>query len=160
MSKVLVFICNVDNILEEMQSICIMEVYPINIIFFKYCWDRAKWVEQWEGGRVIHIEELYNPSIFATWLCKPLIFYDFRIHSLKYLKSTTLGCKAIGIKNQSLWQRLNSFCLAWKWRHSGRKHLLWNLSFFVAWRVRMVSISVGLLRNFNILIDQHFLSHF
>ena len=39
-----------------------------------------------------------------------------RIYSLKYQRSATLGCKDIGIKNQSLWQILNSF--TWTWLNS------------------------------------------
>ena len=47
--------------------------------------------------------EFSNSCICATWLCKLLIcqtqiIWSIRIHSLKYLKSTTLGCKDIGIR--------------------------------------------------------------
>ena len=46
--------------------------------------------------------EFSNHNIFATLWCKPLIFqtqvfWSSRMHSLKYLRSTTLGCKDIGI---------------------------------------------------------------
>ena len=36
-----------------------------------------------------------------------------RIHSLKYVRSTTLGSKYIGIRNVTLWQQLNSFRLSY-----------------------------------------------
>ena len=45
-----------------------------------------------------------NPYFLETWWCKPN-----RIHSLKYQKSTTLGCRDIGIIILSLWQNLISF---------------------------------------------------
>ena len=35
--------------------------------------------------------------------------YLFSIRSLKYLKSTTLGCKDTGIRKSEFEQRLNSF---------------------------------------------------
>ena len=31
----------------------------------------------------------------------------YRVYSSKYLRSTTLVCKEIGIRNQRLWQRLH-----------------------------------------------------
>ena len=44
-----------------------------------------------------------NPYIFATWLYKPLIFqthiiWSNSIHSLKFQRSTTLGCSDIEIR--------------------------------------------------------------
>ena len=47
-------------------------------------------------------------------MCKPVkfisyFFFSNRIHRLKYCRSTTLGCKNIGIKIQSLSQSLNFF---------------------------------------------------
>ena len=50
----------------------------------------------------------YNPNIFANRWCKPLIFQTEIIlpdktHCLKYLRSTTLGCKDIATKSLSLW---------------------------------------------------------
>ena len=50
-----------------------------------------------------HKLELSNPYIFATGWRKPLIFQTYmfwanRNHSLKYLRSTTLDCKNIGIR--------------------------------------------------------------
>jgi len=43
-----------------------------------------------------------NPFIYWTWCCRLLIFqtkiiWCNKIHSLKYLRSTTLGCRDIGI---------------------------------------------------------------
>ena len=60
-----------------------------------------------------HLLWFSNIYIFATWWCKPLIFqtkfiWSNRIHGLDHLRSTTLGWKDIGLKNQSLWQILNS----------------------------------------------------
>ena len=48
--------------------------------------------------------------IFAAWWCKPLIFQNWiiksnKIHSLKYLRAMTLGCKDMGIRKF----KLNSF---------------------------------------------------
>ena len=54
------------------------------------------------------------PYICVTWWCKPLIFqtiWSNRVRSLKYGKSTNLGCKDIWIKNQSLWQELSYFLI-------------------------------------------------
>ena len=44
-----------------------------------------------------------RPYIFATWWRKPLIFqtstiWSNRIHSVKYVRSTTLGCKDTRIR--------------------------------------------------------------
>ena len=44
-----------------------------------------------------------DPNFFATWWCKPMIFQtqiilSISINSLKYLRSTTLGYKDIGIR--------------------------------------------------------------
>ena len=44
-----------------------------------------------------------NPYICGTWCCRLLIFqtkiiWCNKIHSMKYLRSTSLGCKDIGIK--------------------------------------------------------------
>ena len=55
-----------------------------------------------------------NHIIFETQCRKPLIFqtyiiWSYKSHSLKYQRFTTLESKDIGIRNQSLWQRLNSF---------------------------------------------------
>ena len=62
-----------------------------------------------------HKIQFSNPYIFTTWFCKPLIFktkniWSNRIQSLKFKRSTTSGCRAIGIvksksvaKTQFLW---------------------------------------------------------
>ena len=49
-----------------------------------------------------HKLKFSNPFIIATGLCRPLIFQNWtissnRIHSLKYIRSTTSSCKDIGI---------------------------------------------------------------
>ena len=59
-----------------------------------------------------HKLKFSNPYIFAILKCISLIFQtqiisSNIIHSLKYLRSVSLGCK--DIENQSLWQKLNSF---------------------------------------------------
>ena len=45
---------------------------------------------------------IFNPDILSIWWCKPFIFQTIilsnRIHSLKYLRSTTLCCKDIRIR--------------------------------------------------------------
>ena len=58
--------------------------------------------------------KFFNPYIFATGWCKPLIFQTLMFLSnrnlpLKYLRSISLGCKDIGIRKQSSCQSLNSF---------------------------------------------------
>jgi len=62
-----------------------------------------------------HKLKFSNPYIYGTWCCRLLIFQTKiilcnRIHSLKYLRSTTLGCRDIRIrksefvsKTQFLW---------------------------------------------------------
>ena len=47
-----------------------------------------------------HKLKFFNPYIFKTWWCKPLIFltltiWSTRIHSLKYQRSTSSDCKDI-----------------------------------------------------------------
>ena len=49
------------------------------------------------------IESDFLIHIFYTWWCKPLIFHTCilssnRIHSLKYIRTTALGCKDIEIR--------------------------------------------------------------
>ena len=61
-----------------------------------------------------HKLKFSNPYIYGTWCCRLLIFqtkiiWCNRIHSLKFLRSTTLGCKDIRKRNLSLWQRINYF---------------------------------------------------
>ena len=50
-----------------------------------------------------HKLKFSHPYIFATWWCKPLIFqtsiiWSTKIQTLKFLRSTTLGCRDIGIR--------------------------------------------------------------
>ena len=50
-----------------------------------------------------HKLKFSNPYIFETWWCKPLVFqtkiiWASRLHSFKYLRSTTFGCKDIMIR--------------------------------------------------------------
>jgi len=50
-----------------------------------------------------HKLKFSNPYIYGTWCCRLLIFqtkiiWCNRIHSLKYLRSTTLCCRDIGIR--------------------------------------------------------------
>ena len=52
----------------------------------------------------LKMTNFFNPCNFSTWWCKPLIFqfnifWSHRIHSLKKLRSTTLGCKDRGNRN-------------------------------------------------------------
>ena len=52
-----------------------------------------------------------NPYIFETWWCKHLIFqtiWSNRIQSISKVDYTA-SCNIIGIKNQSMWQKFNSF---------------------------------------------------
>ena len=64
--------------------------------------------------RFWHKIKMSNPQIFQIWWFKCWIFQTYniwsnRIHSLKYQRFTTLGKKDMGLKNQSLRQKLNSF---------------------------------------------------
>ena len=67
---------------------------------------RGKWVTFYTGKpkelSFCHKLEFSNPYIFATGWRKPLILQTYMIwsnrnHSLKYLRSMSLGCKDIGI---------------------------------------------------------------
>ena len=57
-----------------------------------------------------------NPNIFRTRYCKPLIFqtqiiWFNRIHSLKYLRSTTLGSKDIVIRKSGFVAKTQVLCI-------------------------------------------------
>ena len=59
-----------------------------------------------EGIEFYHKLKFPSPYIYGTWCCRLLIFqtkiiWCKRIHSLKYLRSTTLGCRDIGIYRKS-----------------------------------------------------------
>ena len=93
---------------------------------------------------------IYNPYIFKSQCRTSLIFQTFiiwssRIHSLKYLRSTTLESKDIGFRKQILWQRLNSlgnnpFCLIRKRNH---------LEFKIFWKALLL-ISITLFTFFDL----------
>ena len=73
--------------------------------------------------------KLWN-YIFGAQCRKSLIFQTYiiwsnRIHSLKYLRSTTLKSKDIGLEKQSLSQRLNSFCIEVLSKNSRYKSVRW-----------------------------------
>ena len=85
---------------------------------FDSSYDSVQWT--WNTGKELsfcHKLEISNPYIFATGWRKPLIFQTYMIwsnrnHSLKYLRSMSLGWKDIGIrksklvaKTQFVWQR-------------------------------------------------------
>ena len=59
---------------------------------FKYM-DLLKGIE-----RVLNKLRFSNPYIFATCWCKPWTICFNRVHSIKYLRSTTKGYKDIGIR--------------------------------------------------------------
>ena len=68
----------------------------------------------WKELSLCHKSQFSNTYIFTTKWCKPLIFQTYtvwynRSHSLKYLRSISLGCWDIGFKIQILWEKLNSF---------------------------------------------------
>ena len=46
-----------------------------------------------------HKLKFSNCYIFVNRRCKPLIFQTKTIHSLKYQRSSTLGCKGIRFEN-------------------------------------------------------------
>ena len=59
-----------------------------------------------------HKLKFSNPYIFETWLCKASIFptliiWSYRVHTLKYQRFITLGCKDIGIRKSVFVQKLN-----------------------------------------------------
>ena len=59
----------------------------------------------WEVCRKIVMTKMIY--IFAIWWCKPFIFQTYiiwynSIHSLKYLRYTTLCCKDIGIRKSEI----------------------------------------------------------
>ena len=64
--------------------------------------------------RVFHKLKFPNLNIFATWLCKPLIFQTLTSFSTECIVCIIKGlmtpsCKDVGIKNPSLLQKLRSF---------------------------------------------------
>jgi len=68
--------------------------YFFNILTFD---EQRRWTKE---STLWHKLKYYNPYIFVNWWCKLLIFqiqiiWSNRIHSLKYLRSTTLGFKDI-----------------------------------------------------------------
>ena len=70
-----------------------------------------------------------DPNIFATWWCKPLIFqtlisWSIRIHSLKYLRSTTLCYKDIKIRKSEFVVKTPFLCIFSVWCRDSLKILL------------------------------------
>ena len=64
---------------------------------------RQKFTEQVKELSFCHKLKFSNPYIYGTWCCRLLIFqtkiiWCNRIHSLKYIRYTTLGCRNIGIR--------------------------------------------------------------
>ena len=62
-----------------------------------------------------HKLKFSNPYIYGTWCCRLLIFqtkiiWCNRIHSLKFLRSTTLGCRDIGIRKSEFVSKTQFIC--------------------------------------------------
>ena len=76
--------------------------YNSNLMVFLI--NRTSFIKPFEGIKFFfHLLEFLNLYIFATLI-------ELRIYSLKYQRSTTLGCKDIGIrKSEFAWQLLHSF---------------------------------------------------
>ena len=83
------------------------------IIFLIYIWQR-NWVFVTNSNYLI-------PIIYWIWCCRLLIFqtkisWCNRIHSLKYLRSTTLGCRDIGIRKSEFVKSVRSINLSLKYQ--------------------------------------------
>ena len=64
---------------------------------------RQKFTKQVKELSFCHKLKFSNPYIYGTWCCRLLIFqtkiiWCNKIRSLKYLRSTTLGCRHIEIR--------------------------------------------------------------
>ena len=84
------------------------------IAFFQTDFVNNEKLNQLKELSFCHKLKYSKTHLAETWCCKPLIIqaqniWSNRIHSLKNLGSPTFGSKDIVIRNQSLWQRLNSF---------------------------------------------------
>ena len=87
-----------------------------------------------------------NPYIFATWWCiQTIIMWSNRIQSLKYLRSPTLNCKAIGIRKSGVvakTQFLYNIIAIWGlWKENLMLSFLFlaNISLEVCWVVGIAS---------------------
>ena len=66
-----------------------------------------------------------NPYIYWTWCCRLLIFqtkiiWCNKVHILKYLRSTTMGCRDIGIIKLEFVSKTQLLCLimnSWNTNH-------------------------------------------
>ena len=81
-----------------------------------------------------HKLKFYNPYIFAAWWCT-LLIYDTetiwfnRIHSLKYQRPATLGCRDIGIAKIKFSTRRTQFNLIWNFK----PNFVFNFRKFYTW---------------------------
>ena len=86
----------------------------VPIIFFKCSTDKPsdfyKGIESLPQTQIFSFLYLYNLMVKAFGISN-LIILSSRIHSLKYLTSTTLGCKYIGIIKSEFVADSIPFCL-------------------------------------------------
>jgi len=83
-----------------------------------YFWKVNKLFKSWKELNLCLKLKFSNPYIYiyGTWCCRLLIFltkiiWCNRIHSLKYLRSTTMGCKDRGIwKSEFVSKTLQFLC--------------------------------------------------
>jgi len=67
-----------------------------------------------------HKLQISNFYFFTTFMVKRHWYFKLRLFGLTefIVWHMTLGCKDIGIKNQSLWFKLSSFTLVWRYLRS------------------------------------------
>ena len=108
---------NVSGDIIEIQNICVLlDTSPVKGV-------EVKNVKDFNLTCNLRIKELnlcpklwiYNPFIFGSQCCRLLIFqtkiiWCIKIHSLKYLKSTTFGCRDIGIRKSEFVSMTQLLC--------------------------------------------------
>jgi len=81
-----------------------------------------KWRITWNYDRYVNLGLIFF-HFYSMQTDSPVEFLlSNRIHNLKYLRSTKLASKDIGIENISLWQQLNSFRLS-----SPTEFIVWKI---------------------------------
>ena len=61
---------------------------------------------------------IFPPDSVNLWFFKPRFLQSYRIHSLKYLRSTELGCKNIEIRKSKF------VAIKWVWNKVMKKHIV------------------------------------
>ena len=78
-------------------------------------------IKEWS---LCHKLKFSNPYIYGTWYYRLLIFqtkimWCNRINSLKYLRSTTLGCRDIGFRKSEFVSKTQFLCIVRKIKTRG-----------------------------------------